>query len=70
MAGNANYIPRTKKIPKNDIKGKMLRPQFKQKKSAAGRLPNLVWQFGQTSRDIQNVQNVGEVARPGRFRRP
>ena len=29
---NANYIPRIKKNPKNDIKEKMLRPQFKQKK--------------------------------------
>ena len=54
-------------IPKNDIKGKMLRPQFRLKKFAAGRLPNLAWQFGQTSRD---VQNVWDVARPRRLRRP
>ena len=26
-------------IPKNDIKGKMLRPQFKERKFAAERLP-------------------------------
>ena len=46
---NANYIPRIKKKSEGEIKGKMLRPQFKQKKIAAGRLPNLVWQPGQTS---------------------
>ena len=44
----------------------LLRPQFKQKKFAAGRLPNLVWQSGQTSRDVQDVQNVWDVARPQR----
>ena len=67
---NVNYIPRIKKNPKSDIKGKMLRFKFKQKRFAAGRLPNLVWQFGQTSRDVQNVQDVWDVVRPRRFRRP
>ena len=46
------------------MKEKMLRPQFKQGRFAAGRLPNLVWQLGQTSRD------VWDVARPRRLRRP
>ena len=48
----------TFEIRKNDIKGKMLRPQFKQKRFAPGRLPNLSWQPWQTSPNVSDIPNV------------
>ena len=46
----------------------LLRLQSRQGRFAAGRLPNLTWQSGQTSRDIRDFQDVWNVARPRRFR--
>ena len=37
---------------------KLLRPQSRQGRFAAGRLPDLAWQPGQTSRDVPNVHFI------------
>ena len=68
---DASYIPRAEKFRKNDIKGKMLRPQFEQKRFAAERLLKFeLGSLGKRSKTFKTFSTLGNVGNvPGRVRR-
>ena len=59
---DANYIPRAEKFRENDIKRKMLRPQFKQKKFTVERLPKFEFgNLGKRSRTFKTFNTFGTL---------